>query len=47
LVSVLAALTHIRHERDFGRRKDLLLKWVNDNCDALDPHAAFIKLDIA
>jgi hypothetical protein len=26
---------------------DLLLKWVDDNCDALDPYAAFIKLDMA
>jgi hypothetical protein len=46
LVSVLSALADVRFERDFGRRKDLLIKWVDDNYDALAPWAPFIQLEV-
>jgi hypothetical protein len=35
---------HIHLERDFGRRKDLIIKWVDE---ALVLNAAFITLDTA
>ena len=40
-----AALAGIKLQRDFTRRKDLLIKWIDDNYDKIQPYAQFFKLD--
>jgi hypothetical protein len=43
--SLLGALAGVKLPRDFTRRKDLLLKWFDDNFDALEPYLRFFDLD--
>lgn len=42
--TLLAALAGIKLPRDFTRRKDLLIKWLDDNYDKVQPYAQFFKL---
>jgi hypothetical protein len=42
--SILGALANVRLERDFSRRKDLLVKWFDDNYDVLEPFLHFVEL---
>jgi hypothetical protein len=44
LATVLAALASVRLERDFARRKELLIKWFDDNLEALEPFLPFVEL---
>lgn len=45
--SLLAALSGIKLARDFTRRKDLLIKWFDDNYDELEPYSRFFVLEAA
>jgi hypothetical protein len=43
--SLIAALTGVKLPRDFTRRKDLLVKWIDTNFDVLEPYFQFFDLD--
>ena len=43
--SLLAALSGVKLARDFTRRKDLLIKWLDDNYDDLEPYSRFFVLE--
>jgi hypothetical protein len=43
--SLLSFLTGVKLARDFSRRKDLLVKWLDDNFDTLEPYLQFFELD--
>jgi hypothetical protein len=43
--SLLGALAGVKLARDFTRRRDLLIKWMDDNFDALEPFLPFFELD--
>jgi hypothetical protein len=40
----MSTLTNVRLERDFARRKELLVKWFDDNFEAIEPFFQFIEL---
>jgi hypothetical protein len=42
--SLLASVAGVPLSRDLTRRRDLLVKWVDDNCDALRPYLSFFRL---
>jgi hypothetical protein len=44
LATILGALANVPLERDFSRRKELIIKWFDDNYDALEPFLRFIEL---
>jgi hypothetical protein len=43
--SLVGALGGVTLPRDFTRRKELLVKWFDDNFDALEPYLGFFRLD--
>jgi hypothetical protein len=45
LASLLSALSDVKLPRDFTRRKELLVKWFDDNFDALETFLRFFELD--
>jgi hypothetical protein len=45
VVSILSAITGIPLERDMTRRKGLLVKWLDQHCDFVEPFLKFIELD--
>jgi hypothetical protein len=44
IASILGNLANVPFERDFARRKDLLIKWFDVNYDALEPFLDFVEL---
>jgi hypothetical protein len=44
LATVMSTLANVRLERDFARRKELLIKWFDDNYEAIEPFFQFIEL---
>jgi hypothetical protein len=44
LASLLAGISHQRLPRDSTRRRDLLVKWLDDNCDLLSPYIPLFEL---
>jgi hypothetical protein len=42
--SLLAGIAHQRLPRDSTRRRDLLIKWLDDNYDVLRPYVDFFQL---
>jgi hypothetical protein len=45
VASLIAALADVKLARDFTRRRELLIKWFEDNYEALEPYLAFFELD--
>jgi hypothetical protein len=43
--SLVSALADVKLARDFTRRRELLIKWFEDNYEALEPYLAFFELD--
>jgi hypothetical protein len=43
--SLVATLAEVKLPRDFTRRKDLLLKWFDDNFEVVGPYLRFFELD--
>jgi hypothetical protein len=42
--SILSALAGVPLKRDMTRRKSLLVKWLDLNCDRLEPYMRFVEL---
>jgi hypothetical protein len=42
--SILSALAGVALQRDMTRRKSLLVKWLDMNCDLLEPYLTFVEL---
>jgi hypothetical protein len=42
--SILSALSGVPLERDMTRRRELLIKWLDEHHDALEPYLRFIEL---
>jgi hypothetical protein len=42
--SLLAGISHLRLPRDSTRRRDLLIKWLDDNYDVLHPFVTLFQL---
>jgi hypothetical protein len=40
------ALADITLNRDFTRRRELLMKWFDHNFDALEPYLGFLEFDL-
>jgi hypothetical protein len=43
--SLVATLAGVKLPRDYTRRKDLLLKWFDDNFETVEPYLRFFDLD--
>jgi hypothetical protein len=42
--SLLAGISHLRLPRDSTRRRDLLIKWLDENYDTLEPFVHLFEL---
>jgi hypothetical protein len=43
--TLIGALADVKLNRDFTRRRELLIKWFDDNFDALEPYLGFFEFD--